>query len=52
MKKFDVIKITGTSEELLETVEAETANDVRKMMVVKYMDVVLSTQTQLAVRAR
>lgn len=50
MKRFDVVKVTGTSEELLETVEAETINDVRKVMVCKYMNIVLSTQTKLIVR--
>lgn len=52
MKKYNVFKITGTSEELLETVEAENIKEAQKAMVRKYMNIVLSTQTKLAVRAK
>lgn len=52
MKKYDVFKVTGTSEELLETVQAENIKEAQKAMVRKYMTIALSTQTKLAVRAR
>ena len=52
MKVYDVFKVVGTSEELLETVKAESIKEAQKAMVRKYMDIVLSTQTQLAVRSR
>ena len=51
MKKYNVFKITGTSEELLEVVEAESIVEAQKLMVRKYMDIVLSVKTKLAVRA-
>lgn len=51
MKKYNVFKITRDGEELLETVKADNIKEAQKAMVKKYLDIVLSTQTQLAVRA-
>ena len=50
MKTFNVFKVVGTSEELLETVQAESIKEAQKAMVKKYISIVLSTQTQLDVR--
>lgn len=51
MKNYNVFKITRDGEELLETVQAENIIQAQKAMVQKYLNIVLSTQTQLAVRA-
>lgn len=51
MKKYNVFKISKNGEELLETVKAADIKEAQKAMVKKYMSIVLSTQTQLAVRA-
>ena len=49
MAKYYVLKKGAGKTQLLETLEAENVKEAQKVAVNKYMDIVLSTQTQLVV---
>lgn len=49
MKKFYGVKLSKTGNELLEVVNAENERDARKYLAIKYINVVLSCKTSLAV---
>lgn len=51
MNKYNIIKKTKDNMELLEVVTAENIIEAQKYAVRKYMKIVLSTQTQLVVKA-
>jgi len=49
MKKFYGVKTSKSGNELLEIVNAENEREARKYLAIKYMDIVLSCKTSLAV---
>ena len=49
IRTYNVFKQSKDGRELLESVQANDAKEVQKSMVVKYMAIALSTQTQLVV---
>lgn len=50
--KFYGVKISRDSKELLEIIDAESEREARKILACRYMNIVLSCQTSLAVLKR